>query len=106
MTTEQRKSTESLAIEEVVEQQDTVERITVRPKGTETTPDASSKSSTNGEARVHGEPEYVGAEEPTVQEIEQRKGGRFAFLRTKEFWIVLALSYVSILIPCLEIYRS
>ncbi|KAK8202227.1 hypothetical protein M8818_005754 [Zalaria obscura] len=92
MTTEQRKSTESLAIEEVVEQQDTVERITVRPKGTETTPDASSKSSTNGEARVHGEPEYVGAEEPTVQEIEQRKGGRFAFLRTKEFWIVLALS--------------
>ena len=74
-----------------------VERITVKPKGTSGSPDpSSSESSTRGQ--VHGVVEMTGgdpAEQPPIQisaEELDRKKGRFGYLKTKQFWIVLALS--------------
>ncbi|KAK4502850.1 hypothetical protein PRZ48_006276 [Zasmidium cellare] len=81
--------------EEIATGAEPVERITVEPKGTSTTPDASSAPSSR---QHHGPVEMVGAdaaEQPpiqtTVAEVEGRKS-RFGYLRRKQFWIVLVLS--------------
>lgn len=75
----------------------TYERISVKPKGTEDYPDASSDSSLD--ERQHGTPEIVGASPNPVEppqdpesEVQSRRGRWFAYLKTREFWIVLALS--------------
>jgi solute carrier family 35 protein F1/2 len=69
-----------------------VERITVRPKGSS---DASSSPTTNP---LHGAVEMIGSDpttqpqiQTTAEELDQKKG-RFGYLRTKQFWIVLCLS--------------
>ncbi|KAK4546519.1 hypothetical protein LTR36_001736 [Oleoguttula mirabilis] len=77
-----------------------VERITVKPKGTPYSPGASSSSSDGTRDHGHGAVELVGgtdpAEQPPIQttaaELERRKGGRFAFFKRPQFWIVLALT--------------
>ena len=69
-----------------------VERISVKPKGTENTPDGSSKTSLEA---THGAPEVIGLEdEPTLEEIPATKRW-FAYIRRREFWIVLALRYAA-----------
>lgn len=80
-----------------IEEVPTLERVSVKPKGTETSPDASSTGSAN--VREHGTPEIVGAGDDGDLaagrlEVEERKKGRFSYLRTKDFWIVLALRSV------------
>ncbi|KAF2768625.1 DUF914-domain-containing protein [Teratosphaeria nubilosa] len=90
----------SLAHDAEVSPASPVERVTVRPKGTSSSPGGSSSSS--DAARVHGDVELVGAGEhaegrpieTTAAELEARKGGRFAFLRRPQFWIVLCISQV------------
>jgi len=81
---------EDLPITQVPEA--TVEHVTVVPKGTEISPDVSSISSTEGTR--HGAPEVIrlddGAETGGLP-AEQKKG-RFAYLKTRDFWIVLALT--------------
>ena len=65
-----------------------VERISVKPKGTEQEPEASSASSVD--ERDHGVPEVL-----TVTENEEQGNHKktwFSYLRTHDFWIVLALS--------------
>lgn len=78
-----------------------VERVSVRPKGTHsTTPGTSSESSRAG--LEHGDVELVDSPDSetnhghpaahTVAELEATKGGRFSFLRSRQFYIVLLLS--------------
>ncbi len=75
-----------------------VERVSVRPKGTTTSPEASSSSSA-GE-RSHGVVEMMSPRlsneqqqpiQTTADEADKKKG-RFGYLKTKQFWIVLLLS--------------
>jgi len=72
-----------------------VERITVKTKGTNTTPEPSTPSSSiNG--RFHGTPEVIDDGE-VVHNYEEREGAkkkRFAYLRTRDFWIVLLLTQI------------
>lgn len=72
-----------------------VERVTVKTKGTTTTPEPSTPSSSiNG--RVHGTPEFIDDGE-VVHQYEEREGAkkkRFAYLRTRDFWIVLLLTQI------------
>lgn len=72
-----------------------VERITVKTKGTTTTPEPSTPSSSiNG--RLHGTPEFIHDGE-VVHEYEETQGTkkkRFAYLRTRDFWIVLLLTQI------------
>ncbi|KAK4561826.1 hypothetical protein LTR86_004505 [Recurvomyces mirabilis] len=78
-----------------------VERVSVRPKGSSYSPEGSNSSNSAG-AASHGDVEMMPGPTPnqqppietTVAELEQRKGGRFAFLKRPQFWIVLALSQV------------
>lgn len=81
-----------------VEQAAPVERITVEPKGTSTSADASLPSS-RGHGHGHGPVEMVGVpsseQQPiqtTVAELEAKKGGRFSYLKRRQFWLVFALS--------------
>ncbi|KAK5128057.1 hypothetical protein LTR85_005174 [Meristemomyces frigidus] len=77
-----------------------VERITVKPKGNPYSPGASSSSSEGSREHGHGAVELVGGPDPNEQppiqtteaELERKKGGRFAFLKRPQFWIVLGLS--------------
>lgn len=73
-----------------------VERITVKPKAGSSPGESSSESSS--EARGHGIVEVKGpdpAEQPPIQttaeELDKKKG-KFGYLKTKQFWIVLCLS--------------
>ncbi|KAF2719550.1 DUF914-domain-containing protein [Polychaeton citri CBS 116435] len=77
-----------------------IERITVKPKGTETSPDGSSVSS--NDYREHGSVQFVNDGDdshnnnnnegvPVIEQINRSKG-RFGYLKTRQFWIVLALS--------------
>ncbi|KAF7196259.1 putative solute carrier family 35 member [Pseudocercospora fuligena] len=75
----------------------TPERITVQPKGTSTTPAASSATSSKGQS--HGPVEMLssdGGDQPelqtTVAQLEREKGGRFSYLKRKQFWFILVLS--------------
>ncbi|THX97937.1 DUF914-domain-containing protein [Aureobasidium pullulans] len=72
-----------------------VERIVVKPKGTSTTPEPSTPgSSIHG--RLHGTPEVID-DGGVVHQYEEREGsrkGRFAYLRTRDFWIVLLLTQI------------
>jgi solute carrier family 35 protein F1/2 len=72
-----------------------VERITVKTKGTTTTPDPSTPSSSiNG--RLHGTPEILD-DGRVLHQPEERDGlkkKRFAYLRTRDFWIVLLLTQI------------
>lgn len=85
---------------EINEIEETVERISVKPKGTNTSPEPSTPSSSiNG--RIHGAPELIGVSDgeapDTVhqyEETQQQKKGRFAYLKTRDFWLVLALTQV------------
>lgn len=75
-----------------------VERISVKPKDSTYSPRASSSSF--APAEHHGVVELVGGpkleDQPPLQttaaELERRKGGRFAFLKRPQFYIVLCLS--------------
>lgn len=64
---------------------ETVERITVQPKGTDTTPAPSS----HGSQQIGHGPVEMTAE---AEEIAAPPRKRFGYLRTKQFWIVLVLS--------------
>jgi len=77
-----------------------VERITVQPKGSSI---SSHSSRTQNENREHGEIEMIGADgvetaseqkpiQTTEVEMEAKKGGKFAFLKRPQFYIVLCLS--------------
>lgn len=75
---------------------DGVERITVQPKGTSTTPEPSTPASSR--AGNHGPVEMVGADpsqqppvQTTVAELESRRS-RFGYLKRPQFWLVLLLS--------------
>ncbi|EME45292.1 hypothetical protein DOTSEDRAFT_43652 [Dothistroma septosporum NZE10] len=74
------------------------ERITVVPKGTSTTPEASSPSSSR-HGHGHGAVELIGGANPSVQPpvqttVAEVEGGkkRFGYLRRPQFWLVLVLS--------------
>ncbi|QIX00522.1 hypothetical protein AMS68_006039 [Peltaster fructicola] len=74
--------------QEAISPVEPVERITVQPKGTDTTPVPSS----HGSARVgHGPVEIVegteGGHVPAARPLS-----KFGYLKTKQFWIVLVLS--------------
>ncbi|KAK3718549.1 hypothetical protein LTR37_005053 [Vermiconidia calcicola] len=75
-----------------------VERISVRPKGTFNSPGASSSGTSSGGEHSRGAVEMMNSDstqQPPVQisaEELDRKKGRFGYLKTKQFWIVLALS--------------
>ncbi|KAI4740308.1 DUF914-domain-containing protein [Aureobasidium sp. EXF-12298] len=73
-----------------------VERITVKTKGTTTTPEPSTPSSSiNG--RIHGTPEFIDDGQVVHQTGERegaKKNKRFAYLRTRDFWIVLLLTQI------------
>lgn len=79
-----------------IEESEPVERVTVEPKGTSTTPAPSTPSTTRG---GHGPVHLIDGANPadqpplqaTVAELE-RSGGRFAYLRKPQFWFVLLLS--------------
>ncbi|KAI7251814.1 hypothetical protein KC352_g12513, partial [Hortaea werneckii] len=82
---------------------DSIERVTVKPKGSVlSSPTGSTDGSTAGgdDHGRHGAVEMIGGPEPTDQpplrttaaEMEQKKGGRFAFLKRPQFYIVLCLS--------------
>ncbi|KXT04210.1 hypothetical protein AC578_76 [Pseudocercospora eumusae] len=73
------------------------ERMTVQPKGTSTTPAAS--SATSSKTQSHGPVEMLssdGGDQPelrtTVAQLEREKGGRFSYLKRKQFWFILVLS--------------
>lgn len=76
-----------------------VECIHVEPKSEYYAPGGSSSSSDANHGKDHGSVEMTGAdpnEQPPLQttedELERRNGGKFGYLKTKQFWIVLALS--------------
>lgn len=78
-----------------------VERVTVKPKGSPNSPGASSSSSSEGRhEHGHGAVELIGGPDPATQppiqitaaELERSKPARFAFLKRPQFWIVLGLS--------------
>ncbi|KAI7287298.1 DUF914-domain-containing protein [Hortaea werneckii] len=82
---------------------DSIERVTVKPKGSVlSSPTGSTDGSTTGgdDHGRHGAVEMIGGPEPadqpplrtTAAEMEQKKGGRFAFLKRPQFYIVLCLS--------------
>lgn len=85
---------------EINEVSEPVERVNVKPKGTDTSPEASSPSSSL-DGRLHGAPEVIGMSEgpspDAVHQYEvtaQQKKGKFAYLRTRDFWIVLLLTQI------------
>ena len=74
-----------------------IERITVKPKGSRSLPGEASSSGSSGD-HGHGAVELRGADpnqqppiQTTAEELNNKKG-RFGYLKTKQFWIVLALS--------------
>ena len=75
-----------------------VERVTMQPKGSASSPGGSSGTTANDAG--HGAVEMVSSSDleqhPPIQttaaDLEERKGGKFAFLKRPQFWIVLALS--------------
>ncbi|EMC99018.1 hypothetical protein BAUCODRAFT_387957 [Baudoinia panamericana UAMH 10762] len=76
-----------------------VERVTVRPKGSAYSSPGGSSGASASHSR-HGDVELVGGPAPeeqppiqtTAQELERKKGGRFAFLKRPQFYVVLLLS--------------
>lgn len=75
-------------------QQQSPERISVKPKGTASEP-STPGSTIHG--KLHGAPEIIGSEDnggavQQYEEAELQKKGRFAYLKSKDFWIVLALT--------------
>jgi len=90
--------TAAYAGDDQVEPATPVERVTVRPKGTYLSPGGSSNSSAANEH--HGSVEMVGSADAqhqpplqtTAAELEATTGGKFAFIKRPQFWIVLALS--------------
>lgn len=79
-----------------IEPVESYERISVRPKGTDASPSGSSSASSVDPE--HGAVEMTGIEAadsaPPVDRATQidRQKGRFGYLKTKQFWLVLALS--------------
>ena len=80
-----------------IESSAAVEHYAVEPKGSSSSVRPSNEESRSG--RAHGVVTVVGAdpeEQPplqtTVAELEAKKGGRFSYLKRKQFWIVLVLS--------------
>lgn len=76
-----------------------VERITVQPKGTNTSPAASSRDSPHpghGPVELTGEGGGGGGSggdgATDGQGVDERPKSRFGYLKTRQFWIVLALS--------------
>lgn len=82
------------ANDDIAEVEPVVERIVVKSKGTTTTPEPSTPgSSIHG--RFHGTPELI--DDGAVHQYEERektKKGRFAYLKTRDFWIVLLLTQI------------
>lgn len=85
---------------EITEVSEPVERVSVKPKGTDTSPEPSTPSSSIY-GRLHGAPEVIGVsdgESPDAvhqyEETAQRKKGKFAYLKTRDFWIVLLLTQI------------
>ena len=79
---------------DIIEAEAPIERITVKTKGTNTTPEPSTPSSSI-HGRVHGTPEII--DDGVVHQYEEREGAkkpRFAYLRTRDFWIVLLLTQI------------
>ena len=77
-----------------------VERVSVKPKGTTTTPEPSTSGSSI-EGHLHGAPEVIGVTESGAanpvheyEETQQKKKGKFAYLKTRDFWIVLLLTQI------------
>ncbi|GAB7349747.1 hypothetical protein MBLNU459_g0477t3 [Dothideomycetes sp. NU459] len=77
-----------------------IERITVVPKGTDTSPAPSTPSSACDGAR-HGVAEVIGVADGDdthgdvvrqFEETQQAKKGKFAYLKSRQFWIVLLLT--------------
>lgn len=84
--------------EEISEAFAPVERVSVKPKGTNTSPEPSTPSSSI-RGRIHGAPEIIGVTEGEDPEAVRRfeetnKGKKFAFLRSRDFWIVLFITQV------------
>lgn len=69
---------------------ESVERITVQPKGTDTTPVPSSRSS--GAVQGHGPVRMTDDSVETGIPASTEKPSRFAYFKTRRFWIVLFLS--------------
>ncbi|KAF1344504.1 hypothetical protein BDV97DRAFT_303787 [Delphinella strobiligena] len=100
MASEERHQIEESEIEEIVEEPP-VERVSVKPKGTlsqPSTPGSSIDGELHGAPEVIGEPDAVNAGETGAvqqfEQVEQRKKGRFAYLKTRDFWIVLCLTQI------------
>jgi len=77
-----------------------IERVSVKPKGTSTSPEPSTPASSIA-GRIHGAPEFTGVTDDDVAdpvrryEVEaQRKKGKFAYLKSRDFWIVLLLTQI------------
>ena len=76
-----------------------VERVTVKPKGSyDASPGQSSSSDSSTANHLHGVVEMTDSDpgkQPPIQtaaeELDNKKG-RFGYLKTKQFWIVLCLS--------------
>lgn len=71
--------------------------VLVRPKGVAVPPSGRSTNDVN----AYGSPGYAefgmnegDGGETTVEALANRKKGWFAYVRTKDFWIVLVLGYV------------
>lgn len=75
---------------------DGVVPATVQPKDASSTP---SYSGNNGRADGHGAAEYVGqgANNEILEEEAQSKGTWFAYVKTKQFWLVLVLGQGTLL---------
>lgn len=86
----------SLANDVEIGTSNAVERVTVKPKGSFTSPIGASSSSSGGD-ESHGAVELTTSNEQqhpiqvTADELDNKKG-RFGYLKTKQFWIVLLLS--------------
>lgn len=94
---EQRNAVETNEISEV---SPAVERVIVKPKGTTTSPETSTASSSLDGQR-HGAAEVIGVAEgddPIHRYEAQKKKSRFAYLTTRDFWIVLFLTQVLALV--------
>ncbi|KAI4720600.1 DUF914-domain-containing protein [Aureobasidium sp. EXF-10727] len=92
---DERQQREVVQANDTIEVEAPVERITVKTKGTTTTPEPSTPSSSI-DGRLHGAPEILD-DEGAVHRYEERESAkkpRFAYLRTRDFWVVLLLTQV------------
>ncbi|PPJ55841.1 hypothetical protein CBER1_07434 [Cercospora berteroae] len=73
-----------------------VERVTIEPKGTNSSPDSPTDfKTTSGHGPIHlvgADPSEQRPVQTTVAELERREGGRFAYLKKPQFYFILLLS--------------